>query len=381
MKSWTALKTLFTTLSQNNSATNQSLAGILINDQHRYLLLKYFDNERIFTILTLGPKSLTLTGSLSIGAVSATLNATWDGTSCQQLVLFSSSEQRLVNFIQGSVAVTWTPALTATATTAISTMGVQSYPLPANVSKLKNSTITIGQLVYTPAPVQSIQEWTKLNALPYSAAYPAYFFVYGGGSGQGQATISFWPIPSTDNYPVTLYGQIAIADMSYEDYTTGSIAASGMVAGSNAVVGSATSWDTAFPNNTNLTFANLFITANPPKGDGMPYQVQMFNSGTTATLIKPVVNAPNISGATYLIGQYPLLDSNFHDAIVYGALRIYYQSIVKDTDRFALYDRLFGEKTEQMKYYLSNKQVNVDLSPTPTQANPNLYFWPTSANP
>lgn len=366
-----SLVNMWTTLSLNASAANGTLGTILINDQHKYLLLKYFDNERTVSMLTVGGGTLATLATQASGATSATLSSNWTDISAQQLVVFSNSEQRNVNFTQNSALITWSPALTSAATTAtITTQGVQFYPLPANVSKVKNETITIGQLVYTPAPVQSIQEWTKLNALPYTSDIPAYFFVYNN-------QIGLWPIPSSSGNVININCQINVADMTYSDYSTGTLTATGMEVGSNVVTGSSTSWNTPFPIGVDLTYANLFIKANPPQGDGMLYQIQRFDSGTQATLTKPVVNAPNISGATYTIGQYPLLSPDFHDAILYGALRIYFSSIVKDADRYGLYNNLFKEKLDQMTFYLSTKQVNVDLSQSPVMSNPNLYtFYP-----
>lgn len=364
-----SLVNMWNTLSLNSSAANGTLGTILLNDQHKYLLLKYFDNERNVTFTTVGGGTLaTVTTQLS-GATSATLTSNWTNISAPQLVVFSNSQQRTVNFTQNSSLITWSPALTSAATTAtITTIGVQYYPLPANVSKVKSDTITIGQLVYTPAPVQSVQEWNKLNALPYTSNIPAYFFVYNN-------SVGFWPIPSSSGNVITVNCQINVADMTYSDYSTGTLAAQGMVVGSNVVTGTSTAWNTQFPTGVDLTYANLFIKADPPNGDGLYYQIQMFNSATTATLTKPVVNAPNISGATYTIGQYPLLSGDFHDMILYGALRIYFSSIVKDESRYGLYNNLFKEKEELMKFYLANKQVNVDLSVSPVMSNPNLYTF------
>lgn len=358
----------FLTLSLNSSTANGTLATILLNDQHRYLLLKYFDNERTVTMPTVAGGTLATLTTQASGATSATLTSAWSNVSAQQLVVFSNGQQRTVNFTQNSTAITWNPPLTSTATALITTQGVQAYPLPANVSKVKSETLTIGQLVYTPAPVQSIQEWNKLNALPYTSDIPAYFFIYNN-------QLNLWPIPSSSGNVISINCQINVADMTYSDYSTGTLAAGGMVTGSNLVTGSGTSWATAFPSGVDLTFANLYIRANPPGGDGLLYQIQTINSNTSITLTKPVVNAPNISGATYTIGQYPLLANDFHDTIIYGALKIYFSSIVKDSDRYGLYNSLFSEKGEQMKFYLATKQVNVDLSVTPVLTNPNLYIF------
>jgi len=442
MKSFTTLTTFFTTLSQNGSTANQSLGGILVNDNHRYLIQKYFDNERSFTMTTVGPQTLTVTATPTVGDTTATLSATWPYISCQQLVVFGDSEQRTVFFTQGSTSISWqkgtgligsqfattavipsgatsatlssvwaTASQVSTASfsdgstktitftqnsatiswvgglaegvqayvyafptnTSISCVGVQSYPLPANISKLKTSTITIGQLVYTAYPVNSVAEWTRLNALPYTAAYPAYFFIYNN-------QLSFWPIPSTVGYVITLYAQINVADMTYADYSTGTISTASV--GSNAITGSSTSWNAIgnFPLNTDLTFANLFLQITPPKGDGLYYQIQSFQSDTALTLIKPIVNAPNISSAAYTIGQYPLLHGDFHDIPVYWALKVYYSSIVKDAERAQLYDGIMANKLNLMEAYESTKQVNVDLGTSPVQRNPNLYTFAISSS-
>jgi hypothetical protein len=442
MKSLTAQTTLFTTLSQNSSTANQSLGQILINDNHRYLIQKYFDNERSFTMTTVGPQTLTLTATPKVGDTTATLSATWPYNSCQQLVVFGDSEQRTVFFTQGSANIYWqngtgligsqfsttavipsgatsatlvnvwptasqssiasfsdgsTKTITFTqnsaniswtgglaegvqayvnvfpTNTSISCVGVQSYRLPANISKLKTSTITIGQLVYTSYPVNSVAEWVRLNALPYNAAYPAYFFVFND-------ELQFYPIPSTTGYVITLYAQINVADMTYADYTTGTI--SGASVGSNAITGTSTSWNTTghFPLNVDLTFANLFLQITPPNGDGLYYQIQSFQSDTTLTLVKPIINAPNISSANYTIGQYPLLQGDFHDIPVYWALKVYFSSIAKDTDKAGLYDGIMANKLNLMESYLSTKQVNVDLGRSPVQRNANLYPYPVSSN-
>lgn len=375
MKSFSQLTTLFTTLSQNNTTANQSLAGILINDVHRYLLLRFFDNERSFTMTTVGSQVLTITTStLAAGSLSATLSSSWPYISCQQLVVFSDGEQRTVFFTQGLTAITWqSPTTTIQTTNSLSCVGVQAYPMPANISKLKTSSITIGQLVYQAYPVNSVQEWVKLNALPYQASYPAYFFLYNN-------QLNFYPIPSSTGNIITLYAQVFTPDMTYADNTTGTV--SSLAVNSNAIVGSSTTFSTGsnIPTGVDLTFANIFFSPTAPKGDGLFYQVQSITSDTALTLLKPIVYAPTTSGGTVLLGQYPLLAPDFHDAIVYGALRTYFSSIAKDTDKAGYFGGLYQEKLDQMEFYLSTKQTNVDLGSSPVQRNPNLYLYPISSS-
>src|SRR5690348_13171737 len=107
MKSFTTLKNLFGSLSTNSSTTNLTLGGQLINDQHRYLIQKYFDNERTSVTTTVGGMSLTTTASLASNATSATLTSSWTYPTVTQLVNFSNSDQRSVLFTNGSTAITW----------------------------------------------------------------------------------------------------------------------------------------------------------------------------------------------------------------------------------------------------------------------------------
>lgn len=355
---------MFTNLSQNVSAENTALGKILINDQHRYLIQKFFDNERSYTTVTIGAEDLILTAPLIVGATTGTLTTTWTNITTQQLVVFSSGEQRTVVFTQGSTNIFWQTGLTETATINIDTIGVQAYPIPANVSKIKNDTITVGQLVYTPAPVQSIQEWTMLNSLPYTSDIPNYFYIY-------QNQVLFWPIPSSSGNLITFNYKARVADLSYADYVTGTV--SGIAAGSNAITGSTTSWN-SFTLNTDLSYANLMLQVVPPNGDGLWYPIQRFTSATALLLNLPIVNAPNTAG-TYIIGQFPLLQEDFHDMLVYGALMVYYTSIVKDKDQFSLYKTLYDQKLNLLEAYAGTKSVNVDLGSQPVPANPNLFIF------
>lgn len=374
MKSFTTLKNLATNLSNNTSTANDTLMGQLVNDQHRYLIQKYFDNERTVTTSTVGAMSLTTTASISSGATSATLSSAWSYPTCTQLVNFSSGEQRSVTFTYNSTAITWAVALTEDATTAITTVGVQDYNIPSNVSKTIDGTITIGQLKFTPTWVSSRREWDLINTLPYSSDIPNYCFIYNG-------KLSIFPIPSTTGNVITFNYKTRVADLSFADYSTGTLDTGGMVAGSTTVTGLATSWLTtgAYPSGVDITYYNLFIKANPPYGDGIWYPIAQFNSNTSLTLANPVVNAPNITNATtYTIGQFPILSEDFHDMLVHGALKIYFSSIMENTNKFKEFDALYKERLELLEAYAGTKSINVDLGGPVMQQNPNLYSYPNT---
>lgn len=371
MKSFTTLQNLFTNLSNNTSTSNATLGAQLINDQHRYLIQKYFDNERTVTTTTVGAMDLAFTAGLSAGATSGTLTSAWTYITCTQLITFSDGEQYEATFTNGSTSVTWATPLNDDVDADFSTVGVQNYPIPANVSKIKNNTINVGQLKYQPIPIQTREEWDMVNFLPYTSDIPSYFFIYNG-------TLRIFPIPSTTGNVITFNYQTRVADLTFSDYSTGTIANAGMVAGSTAVTGSATSWLTGglYPSNTDIGYYNLKIKANPPYGDGIWYPIRRFTGETTLVLDLPVVNAPNITASTtYTIGQFPLLQEDFHDMLVYGALMTYYSTIVKDVDRFKEFDRLYSDRLQLLEAYAGTKQVNVDLGVEPQAINPNLFLY------
>ena len=368
MKTHTQLVSLATNLSNNTTSANVALMGQLISDQHRYSIQKYFDNERTFTTVTIGGEDLTVTLAPASGATSAVLSSAWTNITCSQLVTFDNSEQRTVTFRQGSTAITWQPPLTsACTTTTITTVGVQAYPIPANVSKIKNNTITVGQLVFTPAPIRTIQEWTMINALPYTSTIPNYYFIY-------QNQVLFWPIPSSSGNVITFNYKARVPELTFADYSTGTL--SSIAVGDNQITGTSTAWNATggFPLNQDLTMFNLHLRITPPSGDGIWYPIQRFTSDTDVLLASPIQNAPSATASAYIIGQLPLLQEDFHDMLVYGALQTYYSSIVSNDSAFKKYSTLYAERLTLLEDYAGTKSVNVDLGAQPVPFNANL-FW------
>ncbi len=371
MKTYTQLTSLATNLSNNTTSSNTSLMGQLISDQHRYLIQNFFDNERTYTTLTIGGEDLTVTLAPASGATTAVLNTAWTNITCSQLVTFDNSEQRTVTFRQGSTAISWiSPLTSACTTTTISTVGVQAYPIPANVSKIKNNTITVGQLVFTPAPIRTIQEWTMINALPYTSTIPNYYFIYNN-------QVLFWPIPSSSGNVISFNYKARTPDLSFADYSTGTLSSIGV--GDNQITGVGTTWNSVglFPLNTDMTLFNLHIRITPPSGDGIWYPILRFTSDTDILLASPIQNAPSATASAYIIGQLPLLQEDFHDMLVYGALQTYYSSIVSNDSAFKKYSTLYAERLTLLEDYAGTKSVNVDLGTQPVPFNPNLFYQGT----
>lgn len=367
MKTYTQLKNLYTNLSQNKSADNATLGGELININHRYLLQKYFDNEKTFATTTVGTQSLTLSVAPSQGDTSAILTVPWAFGSVTQTVNFSNKDMRTALFTPNSANIQWDAGLTAPATTAITTNGGQFYTIPPNVSKITDSTITIGQLKFVPAPIATRAEWDLINFIPYEADIPNYYFIYDN-------QIGIWPIPSTTGNILTFNYKSRVADMSYTDFTTGNITT--LTKGSNSVVGTATNWITAgkYPVNVDISEQYLALRVDAPYGDGLWYRIERFIDDTHLVLRQPILEAPDITVAsTYTIGQLPLLQEDFQDMLVYKSLMTYFSSIVKDPSSFKQNEALFLERKEMLDDYAGTKSVNVDLGGQPTFINPNLF--------
>ncbi len=140
----------------------------LMGDQQRYLLQKYFDNERTFQTTTVGAMNLVVTAAINASATSATLTGTWNYPTGYQVVTFTNvagtiatttvilasgavsgtlssnwtgptglqsivfgnanSDTRDVSFTNGSTAISWTVPLTqATTSTTITTAATSQF--------------------------------------------------------------------------------------------------------------------------------------------------------------------------------------------------------------------------------------------------------------
>jgi len=426
----------------------------LLGDGHRYLIQKYFDNERSFQTATIGSQSLTLTAAPDAGATTATLTAAWPYASGSQLVNFTGttvtvtttaslavgaisatlstlwthgtatinttfsngmvipvtytngstaitwsqaltsvatnslttvqvSDQRMTLFKSGSTTITWTPALDSFATTAIGTVGFQSYPIPAVISKISNDTVNVGQLKFVPIPIQTIDEWERINFLPYNSDIPGYFFIYNG-------QLKLFPVPSTTGNLITFNYKSRMPDFSFlyqsgttpwtpgstpTDYTNGTILTASV--GSTTITGTSTSWNTSgkFPLNTDVSFFNLFLRIDPPNGDGFWYPISQFNSDTSLTLALPLNYAPNPIGATYSIGQMPVLQEDFHDMLVDYALMRYYTDINKNPEAYKLHKDAHDMRLVLLGEYAGTKSVNVNLGSRYGMKNANRYIY------
>jgi hypothetical protein len=436
MKSFSQLQQYFVNATQNSSANNILWGNQLINDEHRYLLQKYFNNETIYSIPTQGAASqiitttpggisagatqanltsnwtgttgtvqvtfsdgettianftngstaiswttglvnnvsstisvgvLTLTASVSAGATSATLTTPWTGNTIAIQVTFSDGEVRLVSFTNGlsPAVITWQVPLAYSATNQISAGGQQFYCLPPNYSKLKNVTITQGNLQWPMQEILTRQEWDRLNVFPYYANIPVYFYIYPGGDHGGQ--VGIWPIPSTTDNVMNFSYKYRVPDLSIPDATG--------TATVNVSTSPTTVTATGLALTVNKQLEARWIQFPQPDGDNLWYQISNISnigSTTTATLYQPYQGI-SLTGKAYTIGQMPLISEDFQDLLVYRPLMIYFSSINKDVDKASQFKDLYEEKLAQLADYSGTNTTNINLGRRPTNSNPNLY--------
>lgn len=449
MLSFSQGKSLFQTLTVNNTTSNATLYGQLLNMEQRYIMQKYFGNEGSYSIQTIGQTDLTLTSNVPVGSVSLTLASAWAYQTTKAQLTFDDGEVVLAQFTNGSTSVTWQPgiqgilyyltdSLTAGATSATlesewegtsgsfltsfsdgstktitftngdtgiswvggisgnvgnqiytstilsgsdaSIGGVQFYPMPPNYSKLKDITITVGQLQWTLTEIRTREEWDNLNVFPYYASIPSKFFIYPGGDKGAQ--IGIWPIPSTTGNVITFNYKFRVPDLSISDYTTpGTVSVTN---GSTAVTGSGTSWTIT----TNPQLETRWIQFAPTSssstsGDNLWYQIATVNSATSITLYQPYQgnSITATPAASYTIGQMPLIPEDFQDMPLWKALQYYFTSIVDNPTKAEEYKDIYDRKLPLLAEYSGSNTVNVNLSPKRVRGNPNLYPQTVGQNP
>jgi len=240
----------------------------------------------------------------------------------------------------------------------------QFYNLPYNYSLLKTMTITQGQLKWTPTEVFSREDWDRLNVFPYTSDIPSNFFIYNG-------QIGIWPIPATSANTITFNYKIRVPDLTFSDYITGTVSATNA---STTITGAGGTGFLAnyLPSAGSVLNLNLWIRLTSPLGDGNWYQISSIESATSLTL-KNTYQGATTSGASYIIGQMPLLLEDYHDLLVYRPLMLYFSSIVDNPKKREEFTDFYEAGIAKLDSYAGKKTIQVNLREKINLRNPNLY--------
>lgn len=89
---------------------------------------------------------------------------------------------------------------------------VQFYNLPAQLDKLINVTVLIGNVLWQPQECSSREFWDALNVIQFFQDYPYYYYIYGG-------QVGLWPTPQTEGDIITINYKSRIVDLTMPDVT------------------------------------------------------------------------------------------------------------------------------------------------------------------
>lgn len=360
MISYSLYRNRWGTLTKNTTSTNLTLGDELIADSLRYLTGKFYFNERSYTTKTVANQ--------------------------------------------------------------------QFYALPPQVKRLIDVTVTIGSVLWLTKPAPNREFWDNLNVIQFQQDFPAYHFVYNGNQ------VGIWPTPSSSGDPITMNYQIRLRDLSQADYTTGTIttpytqsATSSLSQGAVSLVltggwalptgtyqvvfssgenrqatftnaSTAVTWTDSLNNaatssitvndsnggsliiGSGTSFVSDMATSGlrwiqitAPTGDNQWYQIGNFYSATALSILNPYTGTA-VSGASYTIGEMPILSEDYQDLALYRALWIYFTSIVPDANRSKLYQNLYDVGFEKLNQEYGQKNTSPVLTDTEQDIfNPNLF--------
>lgn len=88
--------------------------------------------------------------------------------------------------------------------------GVQFYPLPAQLKKLVNLTVTIGNVIWQPRECSDRVFWDALNVIQFQQEYPYFYFIWGN-------QVGIWPTPTNNTDLITLNYKSRIVDLNMPD--------------------------------------------------------------------------------------------------------------------------------------------------------------------
>ncbi len=276
MKSYTTLVNNFTSFTQNTATANATLGAQMINDAHKYLLQKFFNNEFTSTAYTVQGQqfyptpqnySKMKTVTVTVGQLKYTLQEIftreeWDKTNAMPYTssipvyyfMYNSTSVGIWPIpSDGSTAVTYTGLSgTFTAGDTVTSGGVTGTIITVSASTATAGTLTI-----------------SVAASSYGGtAFPTSGTITDSTT-SATATIGGASVTSGDL--ITYNYKIRVPDLTFADYTTGSVT---MTSGSPTVTGSGSSWLINYITTAGSTVnLNLWLQPTAPKGDNNWYQV------------------------------------------------------------------------------------------------------------
>lgn len=399
MLTFTSYQNQFTDLSQNNSPANQARGMGLVNQSLRYLTQKYYFNEQQYQTLTKAQVQVyslpfdvkdvinetVMVGGILWQPLEAPSRQFWD--SLNTIPFYSDFPQFFYRFKASQIQLFPVPTTSndpiiinykrrikdlSSADYVTGTVTASQWKSGGIITTNGSSTIKGTSMSYT--PVLAVNDGVILSAstvanIPAPFAANTTYFV------KSVTT----PVPSISNPGNFDFTFVLSATMGGAAITPTISAGVAPLQGGpiiaynqagNTITGSSTSWTT--------NMANRWINipeeqSNTASGDDKWYQIQSVESTTSLTLYGDYQGL-SLTGATYTIGEVPILPEDYQDLALYRALWIYHNSIDPDANQAKIYKDLYDSGMEVLDYEFSSKTTNPVLTPpnAPT-FNPNLF--------
>lgn len=293
-----------------------------------------------FTVTIASPAVFSLTAhGFTVGSVVyfSTTGALPTGLTAGQ-AYYVISAGLTADAFEVSATINGTAVVTTGSQSGTHTVTTQRYVLPQYTSKPKGVYVTVGGYRYSPKEVTTEREWDALNQTVITGDIATHYRIYDG-------FLEIYPKPSTNGSVVTIYARRIARDLTFADFTTGTVDI--VTNGSQLVTGSGTSWTAPMAGRWLKITPSNTATAD---GDGYWYEIAKVISSTTLVLRKPYLGTSLTTGAAaaYIIGEASLIPEP-HDVLpVYDALKTYFTSVEPNNDKAQLYGTLFDNGFNQL---------------------------------
>jgi len=399
MLTYTSYVNQFTDLSQNNSTGNQTRGAQLINQSLRYLIQKYYFNEQQYQTLTQAQVQVyplpfnvkdvinmtVLVGGILWQPLDAPNRQFWD--SLNTIPFYSDFPQFSYRFKANQIQLFPVPTSSgdpininykrrikdlSAADYTTGTVSTTQWKSGGLVFTSGSANISATTLSYTPIlavnDIVTLNVGTNLTAPGGFTAGNSYYVVSVGTASNsttnpGNLTYTIQLSATQEGTAITPTSSAGVAPLQGGPLI--SYSRSG-----TTVTGSATAWT------KNMADRWINITENTSdttSGDNQWYQIKSVESATSLTLYNDYQGRDS-SGASYTIGEVPILPEDYQDIALYRALMIYYSSIVLNPNQAKLYQGIYESKLEVLDYEFGNKSTSPVLTPPNAPVfNPNLF--------
>ncbi len=248
--------------------------------------------------------------------------------------------------------------------TTLTVANQQFYNLPPQVKKLINITVLIGSTLWQPRECPSREYWSYLNTITFQQDYPSFFFVFNG-------QVGLWPVPSSSGNTITMNYKTRIVDLSMQDVTD---VTSGQTISITTNTTTVTAIGAAFKQWMAGQWLRVpFSTTDSTNGDNQWYQIDSVTSSTVLVL-KNAYTGATVTGASFTIGQAPLLPEDYQDLPLYRMAYLYYTTRTSNQDKATLYQNLYDRGLKELDDEYGSKTTSVILPDTQEPIyNPNLF--------